>query len=568
MFNFIRKHQKLALTFIGLVIISFVLFFTDLQSVNSNYDNVDFGSIAGQPIERDEFLGAYRETLLRYFLMRGQWMSAQDLARFGVNAEEEARERLFLIRKMETLGIQPSKDSMVKWVTSLPMFQDPTNQSFNKEFYDQVIGESLPRQGFTKRGFDDFVQHEIGLAHLNSVFGMTGRLTPPGEAAIKYRRENETLQVEIAFFSSTKYQDQIQPAPEDVATYYTNNMANYRVPEKLVLKYVAFGPEGYMTPGLEKLNESDSLDEILQKSYEARGADSFKKPDGTTMTEEEAKNSIQEELQTQAAGQLAGEAAAEFSKKLYQVAPVVKENLATVAAELGLELKTTPAFGSSRGPVGMNLPFDFPRTAFALTETEPFTLPIVQGNSTYFFAFDSKIPSSIPALEEIQAKVEQDYKKEQSIEFARTQAKDFLPTLNSTEGGTFAEKVAANDKLTLSQPESFTTGSTFISGLQGNATTSEVKDVALALEVGAISEVKNTRNGAMIVRLISRESATEEAVAENIDSQLDRIRQTRGFESFDAWLTREMIEAQVMAPAPPELVEETTESSDTESASK
>ena len=164
--------------------------------------------------------------------------------------------------------------------------------------------------------------------------------------------------------------------------------------------------------------------------------------------------------------------------------------------------------------------------------------------------------------------MEQDYKKEQSIEFARTQATDFLPTLNSTEGGTFAEKVSANDKLTLSQPESFTTGSTFISGLQGNATTSEVKDVALALEVGAISEVKNTRNGAMIVRLISRESATEEAVAENIDSQLDRIRQTRGFESFDAWLTREMIEAQVMAPAPPELDEETTESSDTESSSE
>ena len=83
MFNFIRKHQKLALTFIGLVIISFVLFFTDLQSVNSNYNDVDFGSIAGQPIERDEFLGAYRETLLRYFLMRDsgcQLRTSLDLA--------------------------------------------------------------------------------------------------------------------------------------------------------------------------------------------------------------------------------------------------------------------------------------------------------------------------------------------------------------------------------------------------------------------------------------------------------------------------------------------------------
>ncbi len=563
MFNFIRKHQKLALTFIGLVIISFVLFFTDLQPVSSNYDNVDFGSIAGESIEREEFVTAYRETMLRYFLMRGQWMSAQDLLRFGVNAEEEARERLFLIRKMDEMGIQPSKDAMVNWVTSLPIFKDPGDESFRKEYYDQVVSESLPRQGFRKRDFDNFVRHEIGLAQLNSVFGMSGRLTPPGEAAIKYRRENESLKVELAFFSSSKFRSQIQPAPEDVANHYTNNLANYRVPEKLVLKYVEFGPDDYMTPALEQLNEGGELDELIQSTYETRGADSFKKPDGTAMTEEEAKNSIQEEYQTQTATQLASEAAADFSKSLFAITPVVKENLTKAATEVGLEVKSTPSFDSTRGPAGLNLPFDFPQTAFALSDEEPFTLPIVQGNKTYFFAFDRKIPSQIPPLEEVQSQVEQDYIKEEAIAFARKQADEFLPTLSDSESGTFAEKVEAAENVTLAQPESFTTGSTFISGLQGNATTSEVKDAALALEVGGISEVKNTRNGAMIVHLVSREAASEEEVAENIDTQLERLRQTRGFESFDAWLTKEMIEAQVMAPAPPAV-----EESDTSDASE
>lgn len=568
MFNFIRKHQKLALTFIGLVIISFVLFFTDLQQLGSTYDNVDFGSIAGESIEREEFVTAYRETMLRYFLMRGQWMSAQDLLRFGVNAEEEARERLFLIRKMEEMGLHPSNEAMVKWVTSLPIFQSPTDDGFRKEYYDQVVSESLPRQGFRKRDFDNFVRHEIGLAQLNAVYGMSGRLTPPGEAALKYRRENENLKVEIAFFSSSKYQDQIQPAPEAIATYYTNNLANYRIPEKLELKYVEFGSDSFQEAALEKLNEAGELEELVQSTYETRGADSFKKPDGTAMSEEEAKASVREEYQTQRATQLASEAAADFSKKLFQIQPVVKANLITAAEAEGLTVKTTPAFDSTRGPAGLNLPFDFPQTAFALSEEEPFTLPIVQGNKTYFFAFERRIPSRIPPLEEVEAKAKQDYIKEEAISFARQQAEAFLTALTSEEGGTFAEKADADEKVTLAQPEAFTTGATFISGLQGNATTSEVKDAALALEVGSLSEAKNTRNGAMIVKLVSREPATEESVTENLDTQLERLRQTRAFESFDAWLTREMIEAKVMAPAPPVVEESSESSSDSSSESE
>ena len=71
--------------------------------------------------------------------------------------------------------------------------------------------------------------------------GLAGALITPQEAAAIYQREHQELSAQIVFFSASNYLVVRSPVtPEAIAQFYTNYLAEYRLPDRVQVNYVEF----------------------------------------------------------------------------------------------------------------------------------------------------------------------------------------------------------------------------------------------------------------------------------------------------------------------------------------
>src|SRR5262245_22119088 len=111
MFVKFRDYQKLIWFIIIIALVPGLVFvFSSLSGVSRSGSllgggqKMDFGSINGRPITREEFLEAMAEAKLQYFFNYGNWPEKND--RMGFNAEREAYQRVLLTEKQKEMGIK------------------------------------------------------------------------------------------------------------------------------------------------------------------------------------------------------------------------------------------------------------------------------------------------------------------------------------------------------------------------------------------------------------------------------------------------------------------------------
>src|ERR1041384_515385 len=104
MIGTIRKHQTwLWAIIITLTVISFVWYFSPYSKMNAGRTGpVNYGSINGERITKEQFDQAVREMDLQYFFRNGSWPT-DDEAR-----KREAYQWLLLIQEQEKMGIHIS----------------------------------------------------------------------------------------------------------------------------------------------------------------------------------------------------------------------------------------------------------------------------------------------------------------------------------------------------------------------------------------------------------------------------------------------------------------------------
>ena len=114
-------------------------------------------------------------------------------------------------------------------------------------------------------------------------------------------------------------------------------------------------------------------------------------------------------------------------------------NLEELAKKKGLAVHTTAPFDSEEGPQDINVPPNFTSTAFKLSTEEPFSGPIPAEDGVYVLALKRTIPSEIPPLKSIEAKVTKDYRNAKATQLAQQAAFKFDATLTNglAQGKTF-----------------------------------------------------------------------------------------------------------------------------------
>ncbi len=544
MFATIRKHQTwLWAVIIAGVIISFVVYFTPTvgNGDRGGGRRYAFGTIHGREINRKEYVQAYNEVKLGFFLRYGNWPDTAEARRFGFSLERETSNRLVLLDAMRELEIPVDETAVANWITE--RFSDPKHPGSAKANYDSFVKFELPRQGLQDSDLHRFVQHEVAVMHLVAVAGSPGRLVTPREAAMLYGQEHEQVECEAALFSVTNYLASVQVDPAELARFYTNRQSVYRVPEKVQVHYLKFEMTNYLAQAEEFLAKQTNLSTEIDRRYLASGPNYFTDTNGQVMPPDAAKSRIRQQLRDAQAILAARKEAARFATNLAAMQPVKAENLANLAASKGMTALLSDPFSEMEGPRRMRVRANFTETAFKLTPEEPFSSPLPAEDGVYLIALKQKFPSEVPSLENLQLRVTEDYRQDQALQMARKAAEEFhaKATNGLAQGKTFTALCEEAKVTPLALPKfSATTGS--LPDLDRRLDLSQLRNAASGVAAGRVSATSRSRDGAFVLYVKARTPVPDADLKAGLPKFLAGLRQSQQFDAFNQWF-RKQVEA-------------------------
>jgi len=533
MFGTIRKHQTwLWAVIITLTIISFVVFFSPYSKLNPGGGPANLGSINGVRLTPEEFGQAEREVYLRYFFMSGSFPS-EETRKSGFDPIRETYYRLLIIHKQKDLDIHVSSDLVAQTARNMLRSLQKSGVTSPTVFFEQVL---KPRN-FEVNDFERFVRHELGIQEMVSTVGLSGKLVTPQEAQGLYEREHEELVSEAVFFPASNYVASVTASPEAIVTYYSNNIPNYRIPERMQVSYVEFVLTNFLAEANAEMAKMTNIEERLEAVYQRRGTNYYSE----TKSPQEAKEKIREEMRRELTMMAAGKKATVFATELFDKEPVRAENLATLAKEKGFTLKVTAPFDRTEGPKDIRVNADFVKKAFMLSPTnEPFAGPLPGEDAAYVIAFEKRIPSEIPPLDQIRDRVTADFKYDQAKFLARVAGEAAYTALTNglTQGKTFSNICAeVKAQPTILPPFSLSTRT--LPEAENHVALNQLKQMAFSTTPGKVSPFSSTPDGGAIIYVKAKLPVDPAKLQADLPDFVNYVRQTRQNEAFNEWFRRQ-----------------------------
>lgn len=299
------------------------------------------------------------------------------------------------------------------------------------------------------------------------------------------------------------------------------------------MSYVRFALTNFWDEADREMAQMTDLPARIDRFYEQRGVQA--------MSPEEAKRKVKEELRKNAALMVARKKAAEFANSLLNQEPIRAENPEKLVTERSLTVKVTAPFDRESGPPELDVPPDFTRAAFGLTDEQPIAGPIIGQNEVYIIALQRSIPSEIPSLESIRDKVMADYRFSQALQLARQAGVSFYATLTNglAQGKSFsAVCLEANiDPMDL-PPFSLHILPNYHA--PGGITLSGMEEALTQLGARQCSALRITLDGGLILYVKSRLPADEVKMKAELPAFVAALRQERQAAAFNTWLKSEM----------------------------
>jgi hypothetical protein len=534
MIGTIRKHSSWLWWLIaGLTIVSFVVFMGSGPTRNGGgpRNGGDFGRIYGHPITAQDFQKAQAEFYLYYWLHYGQW--PDKTASFSRDdAQREVYIRLLLAQKAKLLGISVSESALV---TAANDFLRSIGRNGQPVALDKFVEQVLAPEGLGVTDLQNFLRDELVVQQLIQTLGLSGALVTPQEAGQLYDREHQEISAQAVFFAASNYLAQVAVTPEAVAQFYTNNLAAYRVPDRVQVSYVFFNVTNFFAQAQAEWAKTN-FTEYVNAVYQQYGQSQF--PDAKTP--DEAKAKIRDLLVRDRAFRDARQVANDFATAVFAVTPAKAENLVSCAKQKSLPFGITAPFSAKFGPQEFDAPPAFVKSAFGLSSDEPFAGPIVAADGLYVIALANQLPSSIPSLDEIRNAVTRDYQNSEAVAFAQRAGTNFYFTasIQIAAGSTFGKAAVAAGLAPQVLPE-FSLSTTDLPGYTDRANLNQFKQAAFTTAPGHVSNFQSTRDGGFVLfvqQVLPVDTAKKDAEMPQFLAQVRRGRQN---EAFNLWLQAE-----------------------------
>jgi hypothetical protein len=491
----------------------------------------DFGLIYGNKITPEAFRNAQAEVYLDYLFRTGGWpnenpnVSEKDLT-------EQIYVRLMLVQKAGDLGIYVGDDAVVTAANGYLRLFDRSGEPMR---LDRFVKQILQREQLTTEDFKNYIRHNLAIEQLREAMGLTGELVTPQEAASVYERQHQELSAQIVFFSASNYLSSVAMTPAVVAQFYTNYLAEYRLPDRVQVSYVAFEVTNFTAEAEQKLSKTNLNDQV-EAVYAQYGERIF--PEAKTPDEKKAM--IRETLIREQASVEAQRQAREFANAVFNIDPAKPENLATVAKQKGLTVCATAPFSREYGPEELTVPESFIKAAFALTTDEPLAGPIAGTNAVFVMALDKQLPSEIPPLDQIRGRVTRDYQFHEAVLLARSAGTNFVHMLTESLAG--GKNFAAVCIAAGLQPEAlpaFSLSTRELPEVGDRANLSVLKQAAFTTPIGKTSNFEETGSGGFIVYVQSQLPIDQSKMNSELPQYAAALRRERQNEVFGQWVNLE-----------------------------
>ena len=282
-----------------------------------------------------------------------------------------------------------------------------------------------------------------------------------------------------------------------------------------------------------------NLTEVVENNLTRMGTNYLR----LAKTPEEAKVKIREELIHERALVKARRKASEFAGPLFANEPARAENLEKLAKDSGLRVGLTSPFDRNEGPKDFEAGADFRKQAFARTPEDPFAPPLIGRDGVYVIAFNKKIPSEIPPLDQIREQVTKDYKNNQAIALARQAGIAFYQTATNglAQGKTFSA-LCSGAKLKAVELPPFSLSTRELPEAEDHISLSGrggLKELAFTTTPGKVSDFAESSEGGAILYVKALLPMDETKMRAELPAFVNSLRQKRQGEAFEAWFSKE-----------------------------
>ncbi len=541
MFGTIRRHQKwLWLVIITLTVASFVIYFSPYQRMGGGLRGgatANFGSINGVPVTQDRYAAAVRETRLRYFLTHdGRWPDRDPAAKqMGYNEERETYTRLLMLQKLRQFDFQVSPAQVAQLASEIIHSFQKAGVTSPTVFEQRVLWPN----GLVLDDFERFLTHELEIQQLVNLIGLSGTLMTSQQAQTLYRYEHEEVKAQAALFPATNYLAQSAVTPEIVAQFFTNRMAEYRVPERVQVSYVRYDLTNYWNAGaLALTNSVTNLTEAVEQTYRRLGTNYF----ADARSPEDAKQRIIHDETFRYALNLARSNANSLVDALLDKEPVRAANLPPLARERGFTVHLTEPFDRDTPPPGLAVHSDFLKTAFGLTAEEPVAGPILGDDGAYVIALQTNLPSYIPVLESIRGQVTADCQRAEAVQWAHRAGEQFYRALTNglAQARSFTTLCREARIQTVALPPfSRSSRSLGETGVEEQIPLGLLQEVAFKVSPGQVSGFVPLTTGGFILWVEERLPMKEDQMQKDLPNFLAMLRQTAQNEVFNEWFRKQ-----------------------------
>ena len=535
MFGTIRKHSKsLWWIIIAAIIVTFVYWGAQGTRGDKSRGGYNYGSIGGRAISEREYHNAAQEARLAFFFSSGgEWPEVAG-KKFGYDEQRDAYQRIFLARKMEDLGIYISDDLAARMagdrIRRISRGQPMSLDDFAKKV--------LASGGATVADFQRLTAHEMGVQQLITVAGIGGDLLPPQEIQALYARDNTEISAQVVFFSLSNHLKTATAPPEKLAEFYTNYMAEYRIPERVQVTYVKFPFTDYTNQFNQFMLGLTNLAEIIEANYQRLGTNYFSEAKSPA----EAKAKVREKILMDESAKLAGSNANVFATGLYNVTSnsPTTTTLASFAKEGGLTAKVSQPLSGQEPSSEFDVNANVMQAVFALTPQDPVTEPVIGNDAAYVFGLARRLPSENPPFESVRERVARDYQFAEAAVAARNEGSAFqvAATNGLIAGKTFAA-ICDEAKQTPVSPAPFSRSTRKLEDIEKHVELNRFKQAAFSTQPGNVSIFVPTGDGGFVVHVRSRLPLNETKMRADLPGFTKAAQQALHNDAFQEWFQRE-----------------------------
>jgi len=561
MIGTIRRHsQSLWWIIVAAVIVSFVWFYgANNASMESllGQNRSEGIRLYGREIRPAALQGAFRQVEFNHFLQDRQSQTRRP--RSDDQQRAEAYQQVLVHNELEANAILPGREAL--GIAVQEEFKNPSKGSSSpaevRQGYEQFL-QSIDKTGFTEADFVNLLRSQVGVGHLRNLVSVPAALVTPREAALEFRRENESVLASAVLFNPSNFVASVPMTPAAVGLFYTNNLARYYSEERLSLSYARFDASNHLAAAELELLKNPTFTNSLQELYVRQtnqNASAFIDAEGRPLSREASLDKLRGDLVLNGALQRAYKQAAEFYNGLGKSKVTAASFIAyatNAAPGAGFSLGTTPA--TSTAAVPFQPPFNDIRNAqetlARVGPQAPFTIPLAGKDAIIVAAFRERIPASVQPLAAVQARVEADYRRQETLSAARAAARAFLAqATNGVAAGTSFTDISVKQGFIAVDLPAFSMAMNQVEGLPAGINLFELKNTVGAGKPGDIQLLD--QGTPSVVFFKERKAVAEETVKAGLNAFTEEIRQRRQGGLFGEWFRQKMEDSGLTAALTP-----------------